>query len=177
MAFAGARVNEKNAMTISEFCDRHNACADGRWWALATGEPDMCALWARADVKPEWRVWIATRTGVCDDRTLRLFACWCARQVWCLLKDERSRNAVEVAERYAKGNATAADLAAARSDAWAAAAARRAAERASWAASWSAAGSAADSASWAAAWISEGRAAVAAQSKWLIENARPQFDR
>lgn len=52
------------------------------------------------------RIWAATCKGVLDDKTLRLFACKCVREVWHLLTDERSRKAVEVAERYAVGDAT-----------------------------------------------------------------------
>jgi len=60
------------------------------------------------------RIWAATRKGMLDDRTLRLFACKCVREVWHLLTDERSCKAVEVAELYAVGEATDEELAAAR---------------------------------------------------------------
>jgi len=53
-----------------------------------------------------------------NDKSARLFACWCARQVWHLMTDKRSRNAVEVAERHANGEATDEELAAAWAAAW-----------------------------------------------------------
>jgi len=67
---------------------------------------------------------------------LRLWGCWCIRNtkladgrtVWDLLADPRSRNAVETAERFAQGEATREELAAA-----------GAAAGAAWDAAWAAA--------------------------------------
>jgi hypothetical protein len=129
----------------------------------------MHDAWQR--LEPDWLLWVATRPGVLTDRELRLFAVFCARQVEHLLTDQRSKDAIDTAEKFAKGEATYEELAAAeaaaRVAAWAAdrdalrAAARVAAWDAAWAAAWAAAEAAA--------------AARAAQSDWLRANTQPNF--
>ncbi len=84
------------------------------------------------------RLWVLLRPDLLDDSTLRLFACWCARQVLALVEDPdpRSLSAVDIAECFARGEADRSALAAAESAAWAAAesAARYAAAAAGYAA-------------------------------------------
>lgn len=169
-------------MTIAEFCSRHSACSEGREWALANCR-NMDHAWET--LKPDWLIWVATRPGVLDDRTLRLFAVWSARQVQHLMADQRSIAAIDVSERYANGQATDQELAAARAAARAAAQdAASAARAAAWnaareaardAASAAALDAALDAAS-AAAGAAERDAAKASQAEWLRANAKPCFD-
>ena len=67
------------------------------------------------------------------DRDIRLFSVWCARQVQHLMRDSRSTNALDVAERFANGKATKEELEAASAAAWAAWAGASADARAAWA--------------------------------------------
>ena len=54
------------------------------------------------------------------DKEMRLYAVWCAQQVQHLMKDPRSIDALDVAERFANGTASNEELAAAEAAAWAA---------------------------------------------------------
>ena len=83
-------------------------------------------------------------------REMRLFAVECARSVQHLMTDKRSLDALDVAERYANGQATQAELAAARDAARAAAYAAWDAARAARAAAYAAGDAAARDAARAA---------------------------
>ena len=85
-------------------------------------------LWEVEALEPQWdeennkfvcrSMRLIRKIDAYNDKTLRLFACWCVRQIWHLLTDERSRNAVEVSERFSNGEASAKELATARDAAW-----------------------------------------------------------
>lgn len=82
----------------------------------------MLELLQRQDIPADDRIWAFCTGAHWDEnereKNVRLFACACVRktpikngkQVWDLLKDERSRNAIIVAEKFAMGEATKEEL-------------------------------------------------------------------
>ena len=159
--------------------EKNNACKEGIDWCKENCDT-IEDVWDKLK-RVDWLVWVATRKGVLTDKELRLFACFCARQNWNLLTDERSRNAIEVAERFANGNATKGELKAAYAAARAADAAFDAAYSA---AAYFAAYAAADAAAYAA-YAAYAHAAADAdayddaagkdQMEWLRANTTPNF--
>ena len=113
-------------------------CADG--WAKLLGhlgktQADDAPLPFRVIVESNGlddALW-AMRSAPEYDQEWRLYAVWCARQVQHLMTDPRSIAALDVAARFANGEATHEELYAARAAAWAAARA-----------AWDAAGAAGD---------------------------------
>jgi len=141
----------------------------------------------KADNKPLPLVTILKSNGLDDalwclravdrhDREMRLYAVDCARRVQHLMKDRRSINALDVAERYAYGQATDRELKAgyeAAQAAWAAARAAARAARAALDAAWS---STFESACLAAESSAESARAAAAEAAWVAEGADPCAD-
>ena len=102
---------------------KYSPCADG-WEKLLKHLGKT-----KADDEPLLITTIIDSNGINDaiwclravegkDREIRLYAVWCARQVQHLLTDQRSLDALDVAERYALGQATKEELTAARDAAW-----------------------------------------------------------
>ena len=177
-------------LSPAEFCAATKACEEGDEFALT--QLTMADVWDKCP-RPDWLLWIVEKLGQQpDDRTLRLFAIWCAkstplpdgRKTGDLLTDPRSLAALEVAERFADGQATGDELGAAVDAAGAAArdatmaaaawdAAARAAQAAR-AAAWDAAGYAARDAAWDAAEAASREAAsreAARAAAWAAQAA------
>ena len=144
-----------NDISVKDFFEKHNACESGVAWAKRNVKSGMMSeaydkLLAKAKIVKgqenaayDYLWWVMSNAW--DDKTLRLISVRMVREtplpdgrkVVDLLTDQRSLNALDVAERFANGNATLEELAAARA--------------ASWDASWDAA----RAASWDAAWAEQ----------------------
>ena len=141
------------------------------WLAPTLYIAEPCSEHPPVDAGDKWvtcRVRLVEKLVRWDERTARLFAADCAESVLLGERasgrepDERSWNAVAVARRFAIGDASAADLAAAGD------AARDAAGDAARAAAWAATRAAAGDAAGAAAWAAARAAAGATQYRRLV---------
>lgn len=151
-------------LTPAEFCDQTRACEDRRIFALK--HKTMPEVWDNCP-NTNWLLWILDAIDAPpDEKNLRLFAVWCARNTPLadgrktsdLLTDPRSLNALDVAERFAHEQATKSEL----ESAWYAAydAACDAARDATW---YAARESARDAARYAARYAAHNAARYAAQ--------------
>ena len=159
-------------VSIADFCAKHSACRSGVLWAKKNCPTGMMSeayekLIDAANGQNEedgffW--WVASRAF--DERQLRLLAVRFVRQtpladgrrVQDLLTDQRSLDALTAAERFANGEISSEELAAA------------------WAAAWDAARAAARDAARDAAWDAARDAAWAAQKQMIRDLGNPFAD-
>jgi hypothetical protein len=108
-------------LSPTEFCGATDACSSGRDFAVE--HATMADVWD-ACPRVDWLCWILERLEIApDERKVREFMCWAVtdtplhdgRKTLDLLTDKRSRNAVNVALRFARNEANAEELSAAES--------------------------------------------------------------
>jgi hypothetical protein len=114
------------AMTLQDQLSSINACAEAIQWV---GERDLQTAWNECP-RGDWMLWLYVRSKNVDQRKLHLAKGYCARTVEHLMKDDRSKKAVQAAIDFGNGEidseqlraaADAADAAYAAADAAAAA--------------------------------------------------------
>ena len=151
----------------------HRPCVDG--WQKLLSHLGKTA----ADDEPLLIKTIIDSNGISDaiwclraveghDREVRLYAVWCVRQIQHLMTDPRSVEALDVAERFARRQATAAEVKEAR------AAAAATAAWAAWAAVWAAEAALAEAGAARAARVARAATAAAAATAATTAAARAE---
>ena len=139
-----------NAQQFEKFLIDKDACEDAQIFCKGKS---LKEAWDTTD-RGDWMLWLMENSeNKVTDKQYRLIAVKCARRVQHRMKDQRSIDALDVAERYANGQATDDELKAG----W------EAAEAAAWAAAWAAA-----AAAWAA---TEAAARAAREAAWAATEA------
>ena len=105
-------------MNLQELLSKLSACQEAKEWA---GEQTIEQIVANCH-RGDWLLWLAKKVDM-DLQTLTLAKALCVKIVIHLMKDERSINAVLVAEKFGRGEATMDELNTAAAAAYAAAAA------------------------------------------------------
>lgn len=109
-----------NAQDFSTHLREIRACDEAKEWATGKSFEEV---WTTCD-RGDWMLWLAKKMqdkeGWGDLRNLTMAKVKCASLVTHLMKDERSLNALAVAERFANGEATKDELDAAAYAAYAA---------------------------------------------------------
>ena len=109
------------SLSPADFCKATKACEEGAEFAAKYAT--MAEVWDACN-RVDWLVWMLNVIDAPqDEKACRLYMVWCARNTpladgrttGALLSDPRSLSALDVAERFANGNATREELAAAES--------------------------------------------------------------
>ena len=100
-------------MKLATILSHLNACTDARIWAKT--QPDLGTAWSECK-RSDWMLWLLAQTTLDqDDPRLRLMACDFAEAalIYVPAGEDRPRQAIEVARRFAAGDATREELSAA----------------------------------------------------------------
>jgi len=79
-----------------------NACSDAMEWVLT--QKDYKTAWQNCE-RGDWMLWLAKRLKV-DDKKLTMAKEMCAKQVKHLMKDQRSKDALQACFDYVNGKIT-----------------------------------------------------------------------
>jgi hypothetical protein len=101
---------------LHEFLTNNNACDEAKLWASNKSWNEIYNTCHRGD----WLLWLFKLTNPNDLQAITLAKAHCANTVRHLMKDERSKNAIDVAIAFGNGNATREELNAAAYAAYAA---------------------------------------------------------
>lgn len=104
----------RQAQEIAEFLREHEP--GDALKSFADDCRTLRELWQKCP-RGDWMIWLLHQLGAREVAELRLFACWCARRYWHLMTDQRSRTAVDAAERFALAGCTWQELRSTREDA------------------------------------------------------------
>lgn len=91
-----------------------SACREGIDWARKYDDGE--SAWNACE-NPSWMIWLLGKLKYSDNKTIRMYACWCVRHtplsdgrtVWDLL-GPKHKNVLDLAELYADGDTTKKDL-------------------------------------------------------------------
>ena len=86
--------------------DKFHPCLDAREWMLT--QKNATEAWNNCE-RGDWMLWIAKKLNV-DDRKLTMAKAMCAKQVEHLMKDQRSKDAIQACIDYFNGLITREEL-------------------------------------------------------------------
>lgn len=92
-------------MKATTWCKKHNACKEAINWIEKNNIRSMYEAWKKCK-RSDWMLWVMEKLDYGTDKQLRLFAVWCARQIFTKDTNKQSIEACNVAERFANGKAT-----------------------------------------------------------------------
>jgi hypothetical protein len=91
---------------LHEFLTNNKACDEAKLWASNKSWNEIYNTCHRGD----WLLWLFKKTNPNDLQAITLAKAHCANTVRHLMKDERSKNAIDVAIAFGNGNATREEL-------------------------------------------------------------------